>query len=272
MTLGLEELGTFAFWRAALAELVGTFFFAFLGLLSTTAFPGFATGDIVRIGLAFGLAIATMVHCTAHISGGHLNPAVTIGFLSVCKIPLARAILYVVMQCIGAIAGAGLVYAFTPRGLNDLVGPTTPFSNSDMTVDGWQAFMIELFLTAQLVLTVFATVDPNRKDLNGSGPLAIGLAVALGHFAAIPYTGASMNPARSFGSAVVGGEWTDHWVYWIGPILGGILAAIVYNFILDPTSSKNRIRNWCSPVLENEPNGDLKMSSIEQNQNQAGEP
>ncbi|XP_071958283.1 aquaporin-1-like [Antedon mediterranea] len=268
MGLGLDELGTLAFWRASLAEFVGTFFFVFLGLLSTSGFSGFNPADTVKIGLAFGLAIATMVHCTAHISGGHLNPAVTIGFLSVCKIHLARAVLYVVMQCIGAIAAAGLVYAFTPRGVNDAVGPTTPF-DGDVEVASWQAFFIEVFLTAQLVLTVFATVDPNRKDLNGSGPLAIGLAVALGHFAAIPYTGASMNPARSFGSAVVGGEWKDHWVYWIGPILGGILSAIVYNFVLDPTASVKRVRNWCSPDAdeENAAKRDLKLSSLERNQN-----
>ncbi|XP_038069726.1 aquaporin-like [Patiria miniata] len=251
-----KEIRTAAFWRACLAEFIGTLFFVFLGLGSTVT----TAADLVRISLAFGLAIATMVHCTAHISGGHLNPAVTIGFWVTHAITPLRAILYIVAQVLGGIAGAGILSGLAAPGWNG--GPTKPGPG----VMNYQAFILEIFLTFQLVFTVFSTVDPDRKGFTGSGPLAIGLAVALGHFAGIELSGASMNPARSIASGFVSGDWTAHWVYWVGPLLGGILAAGIYDIILAPTANASRLRKCVTCKYdaseEEEPRGDIDLSIV----------
>uniref|UniRef100_A0A3B4A604 Aquaporin-4 n=1 Tax=Periophthalmus magnuspinnatus TaxID=409849 RepID=A0A3B4A604_9GOBI len=222
------------FWRAVSAEYLATLIFVFLGVGSTMNWhAGKETpppADLVLISLCFGLSIATMVQCFGHISGGHINPAVTVAMVVTRKLSLAKAVFYVVAQCLGAITGAGLLYMVTPSavrggfGVNDI--------NSDISVG--HGLVVEIIITFELVFTVFATCDPKRSDLGGSAALAIGLAVAIGHLFGIPYTGASMNPARSFGPAVVTLTFKNHWIYWLGPILGGILAAGLYEYLYCP--------------------------------------
>ncbi|KAJ0011589.1 hypothetical protein NQD34_012564 [Periophthalmus magnuspinnatus] len=222
------------FWRAVSAEYLATLIFVFLGVGSTMNWhAGKETpppADLVLISLCFGLSIATMVQCFGHISGGHINPAVTAAMVVTRKLSLAKAVFYVVAQCLGAITGPGLLYMVTPSavrggfGVNDI--------NSDISVG--HGLVVEIIITFELVFTVFATCDPKRSDLGGSAALAIGLAVAIGHLFGIPYTGASMNPARSFGPAVVTLTFKNHWIYWLGPILGGILAAGLYEYLYCP--------------------------------------
>ncbi|XP_022084113.1 lens fiber major intrinsic protein-like [Acanthaster planci] len=255
------EVRSAAFWRACLAEFIGTLLFIFLGLGSTVT----KAPDLVRISLAFGLAIATLVHCTAHISGGHLNPAVTIGFLVTHAITPLRAIVYVFAQVLGGMVGAGILRGLSPSYWSG--GPTVP----QQGVEEWQAFIMEILLTFQLVFTVFSTVDPDRKGFAGSGPLAIGLSVGLGHLAAIEISSASMNPARSIASAIVSSNWTAHWAYWVGPILGGILAAGIYDIVLAPTADMNRLRKCATCVYdpsEEESRQDIDLSIINQGQAQ----
>ncbi|XP_048338864.1 aquaporin-1-like, partial [Sphaerodactylus townsendi] len=119
-------------------------------------------------------------------------------------------------------------------------------------INAGQGLAIEIFATLQLVLCVLATTDRRRTDVSGSAPLAIGLSVALGHLLAIDYTGCGINPARSFGSAVVTGIFVNHWIFWVGPIIGGAGAALIYDFILAPRTSDvvDRMKVWTSGQVE----------------------
>ncbi|XP_015227982.1 PREDICTED: aquaporin-4 [Cyprinodon variegatus] len=232
--VAFKGIWTKSFWRAVSGEYAASLIFVLLSLGSTI---NWAAGednpppaDLVLISLCFGLSIATMVQCFGHISGGHINPAVTAAMVITRKLSLAKGVFYVVAQCLGAITGAGILYAVTPADVRGSLGVT--MVNSKISLG--HALLVELFITFELVFTIFATCDPRRTDLSGSASLAIGFAVAIGHFFAIPYTGASMNPARSFGPAMVTLNFDNHWVYWLGPVLGGILAAALYEYLYCP--------------------------------------
>ncbi|XP_035526539.1 aquaporin-4-like isoform X2 [Morone saxatilis] len=232
--VAFKGIWTKDFWRAVSGEYLATLIFVLLSLGSTI---NWAAGeekpppaDLVLISLCFGLSIATMVQCFGHISGGHINPAVTAAMVVTRKLSLAKALFYVVAQCLGAITGAGILYFVTPAAVRGALGVTTV--NSKISVG--HGLLVELLITFELVFTVFATCDTKRTDLGGSAGLAIGFAVAIGHLFAIPYTGASMNPARSFGPAVVTLNFENHWVYWLGPVLGAILAAGLYEYLYCP--------------------------------------
>lgn len=241
--VAFKGIWTKDFWRAVSGEYLATLIFVLLGLGSTIDWGAGqespAPADLVLISLCFGLSIATMVQCFGHISGGHINPAVTAAMVVTGKLSLAKGLFYVAAQCLGAVSGAGILSLVTPTTLQGALGVTTV--NPKITVG--PALLVELLITFQLVFTVFATCDPKRTDLKGSGGLAIGFAVAIGHLFAIPFTGASMNPARSFGPAVVTLNFQNHWVYWVGPVLGGVLAAALYDYLYCPNAElKERLR------------------------------
>ncbi|KAJ1191301.1 hypothetical protein NDU88_000617 [Pleurodeles waltl] len=188
-----------------------------------------------------------MVQCFGHISGGHINPAVTIAMLCTRKISLAKSIFYVIAQCLGAIVGAGLLYLVTPPNVAGNLGITTV----DGHLSAGHGLLIELIITFQLVFTIFATCDSKRKDVTGSVALAIGFSVTIGHLFAINYTGASMNPARSFGPAVIKGKWDNHWIYWIGPIIGAVIAGGLYEYVYCPDNEiKQRFKEVFSKTTQ----------------------
>ncbi|XP_047446502.1 aquaporin-4-like [Mugil cephalus] len=250
--VAFKGIWTKDFWRAVSGEYLATLIFVLLGLGSTI---NWAAGkekpppaDLVLISLCFGLSIATMVQCFGHISGGHINPAVTAAMVVTRKLSLAKAVFYVVAQCLGAITGAGILYLVTPAAVRGSFGVTTV--NSDISLG--HGLLVELLITFELVFAVFATCDPKRTDLGGSASLAIGLAVVIGHLFAIPYTGASMNPARSFGPAMVTLNFENHWVYWVGPVLGGILAGGLYEYLYCPDPE---IKNRLKQVFKKDPSG-----------------
>ncbi|KAM8838548.1 aquaporin-1-like [Synchiropus picturatus] len=222
----MREIKSKKFWRAVLAELVGTTLFIFLSITAAIGQPGEA--QEVKVSLAFGLAVATLAQSLGHISGAHLNPAVTLGMLASCQISLLKAFLYILAQMLGSALASGIVYGTRPEdsdalGLNALSGVTPS-----------QGVGIELLATFQLVLCVIAVTDKRRSDVGGSAPLAIGLSVSLGHLAAISFTGCGINPARTFGPALILNDFKDHWVYWVGPMCGGVGAALMYDFLLSP--------------------------------------
>nr|BAH98063.1 aquaporin 0 paralogue [Neoceratodus forsteri] len=226
------ELRSWSFTRAVFAEFLATLVFVFFGLGSALKWSD-APLDTVAVSLSFGLAIATLVKSVSHISGGHLNPAVTFAFLIGCHISLLRALLYMGAQLLGAVAGAALLYEITPSAVRGNLSMNS--LHPDVHVGA--ATTVEIILTFQLVLCIFASTDERRDGGFGCPALSIGLSVALGHLVGIPYTGTSMNPARSFGPAVIVGKFADHWVFWVGPLTGATIAVLVYNYILFPRNS-----------------------------------
>lgn len=169
-----------------------------------------------------------IVQITWKASGAHVNPAVTLAFLVGSHISLPRAVAYVAAQLAGATAGAALLYGVTPGDIRENFGVNMVRSSTSTG----QAVAVELILTLQLVLCVFASTD--SRQTTGSPAATIGASVAVGHLIGIYFTGCSMNPARSFGSAVIVGKFEVHWIFWVGPLTGAVLASLIYNFILFP--------------------------------------
>lgn len=231
MTIGTEDLSSPAAWRATCAEFIATLLFIFLGA-GTVVVTGGLLGDgltsarLVAIALAHGLAIALLVAATANISGGHINPAVTFGAWITGKISLTKGLMYVLAQLIGAVIGAFLLAAVIPESAQGNLGAHG--LGAGISVGG--GLLAEIILTFVLVFVVFATaIDP--KGLGSIAPIAIGLAVLVDHLLGVPVTGAGMNPARSFGPALVAGAWENHWIFWAGPLIGGAIAALIYEFV-----------------------------------------
>ncbi|XP_069508936.1 aquaporin-5-like [Ambystoma mexicanum] len=229
--LRMRDLCSWTLVRAVLAEFLGTLIFVLFGLGSTLHWPRDAP-TILQVALTFGLAIATVVQMFGHISGAHYNPAVTVAFLVGSQISLLRAYVYICAQLVGAVAGAGILYGLTPAEFRGNLGINMLVNN----VNAGQGLGVEIISTMQLLLCIFASTDPRRTDNVGSPAISIGLSVALGHLLAIYYTGCSMNPARSFAPAVITGKFAYQWIFWVGPMLGGVLASLLYNYILYPLS------------------------------------
>jgi len=201
------------------------------------------------IGFGFGFAIATMVYATANLSGGHLNPAVSIAIAVAMKMPILQMFAYILAQVGGALVGSGMLRAVTPELLGKRVcwGCTTLSKNvtQNFTLpDGsevmytWsisisQGVFFEFIMTFILVFTVFSTagVASDARSVGRFAPLSIGFAVFINVMVGATYTGGSLNPARSFGPAAISNTWTDHWIYWVGPICGGVFAGLWYKYL-----------------------------------------
>ena len=230
MEIGKYEFTSLEAWRATLAEFIATLLFVFLGAGSVIVTGGLPNGDLdparlVAIALAHGLAIALLVYATANISGGHINPAVTFAALLTKKITAARGLMFVVAQLGGAVGGALLLLATIPDAADTNLGAHALGPGVSISM----GLIMEIVVTFALVFVIFATaVDPG--GMGNLAPLAIGLTVLVDHLVAVPITGASMNPARSFGPALVAGEWGDQWIYWLAPLLGGAIAGLIYQF------------------------------------------
>ncbi|RZC92932.1 hypothetical protein C5167_007258 [Papaver somniferum] len=217
--------------RAALAEFISMLIFVFAGQGSGMAFSkithdGSATpAGLISASLAHAFALIVAVSVGANISGGHVNPAVTFGALVGGHITLLRGILYWIAQLLGSVA-ACLLLKFATGGME-----IAAFSLS-AGVSSSNAVVLEIVMTFGLVYTVYATaVDPKKGNLGTIAPIAIGFIVGANILVGGAFEGASMNPAVSFGPAVVSWTWTNHWVYWLGPFIGAALAAIIYDTI-----------------------------------------
>jgi MIP family channel proteins len=204
-----------------IAEMLGTFTLVVLG-------PGAVmvadlTGAFGHIGvaLAFGLAITIIVASIGHISGAHVNPAVTIGLWSLGRFPLREVGGYLVAQIAGATAAAALlVWMLGPVGNFGVTVPSIPLA---------QAFVVELGFTGVLGFMVAATAD--ERFSKAIAPLVLGATIGVGALLTGPLTGGSFNPARSLGPALVGGVWDAHWIYWVAPIVGALLGMRVYGLV-----------------------------------------
>lgn len=216
--------------RHFIAEFVGTFALVFIGggaimAAELTRNPA----GITQVALAHGLILALMVTATMRISG-HLNPAVTIGFLAARRIEPMMAGVYIIAQLLGAVIAAYALKGLFPAA----VAASTRLGGQSISIDVSivQAIMLEAIATFFLVFVIFGTaVDPRAPKVGG---FAIGLTIAADILAIGPLTGGSMNPARSFGPAVASGIFEGQAVYWIGPIIGGLAAALLYQYLLIP--------------------------------------
>jgi len=216
--------------KALLAECIGTFGLIFIGVgaIAGNFINGGQTG-LVGIALAHGLTIAVMVSATAAISGGHLNPAVTIGLFFAKKIDSLNAIGYILAQCFGAILAAFLIKLCVPLTALTAVGMGTPALGEGISVG--MGLITEIILTFFLVFVIYGTaVDKRAPQMGG---LFIGLTVTVDILMGGPITGAAMNPARHLGPALLGGGLDNIWLYWLGPVMGGIIAAVCYNKFLE---------------------------------------
>ena len=215
----MESIG-----KAAVAEFVATFALVFVGAGAVVA-VGLGL-DLTGVALAHGLVLAIFVSITAHISGGLINPAVSIGLWVAGKLPTSRTAILIVAQVLGAVAGALLLRYLVPTDLFDAASGGTPLLADDIAVG--KGIVIEAATTFLLVFAVFGTaVDPRGPFAKTAG-LTIGLVIAFDIMAFGPYTGAAMNPARWFGPALVSGTWSDGYVWIVGPIAGAIIASVVY--------------------------------------------
>lgn len=226
--------------RRLLAEALGTFAFVFVGAAVVVVNGGFPNSGIGLIGiaLAHAIALSVMISATMSISGGHLNPAVTVGLLVTRRIDPAAAAAYIATQLAAASLAALLVKLLLPAPAvrSALLG--VPVIASSVSLG--QAIGIELVLTFFLVSAVFGTaVSPNAPRVAGFG---IGLVLLFDILVGGPLTGAAMNPARAFGPALVAGEWLGHVVYWVGPLAGAILAALLWEYGLMPKAPAPRRR------------------------------
>ncbi|XP_059303237.1 aquaporin TIP2-1-like [Lycium ferocissimum] len=215
--------------KAYLAEFISTLLFVFAGVGSAIAYNKLTTdaaldpAGLVAIAVCHGFALFVAVSIAANISGGHVNPAVTFGLALGGQITLLTGLFYTIAQLLGSIL-ACLLLKFVTGGL---AVPTHSVSAGVGSIEG---VVMEIIITFALVYTVYATAaDPKKGSLGTIAPIAIGFIVGANILAAGPFSGGSMNPARSFGPAVAAGNFADNWIYWVGPLTGGGLAGLIYS-------------------------------------------
>lgn len=212
--------------RRAVAESLGTFFLVLVGpgAVIVNAYTGGTVGH-VGVALAFGFVVLAMVYALERISGAHINPAVTIALWSAGRFPRRDVGPYFVAQCFGAVLASLFLQA--------VLGPVGDFGATVPTLFVGGAFAVEWLLSFGLMFVILSVVTDERGS-PGSAGIAIGLTVGFAALMGGPLTGASMNPARSLGPAVVGGIWTSHWIYWAAPTTAMLVAVRVHRFFHPP--------------------------------------
>jgi aquaporin TIP len=214
-------------FRRGAAEFIGTFALIFVGAGAVLAAGPSGESSIVAIALAHGLAIAVMVSAVGHISGGHFNPAITLGFLVTGRLAPLLAVVYWVMQFGGAIAAAALLRWIFPDDLEGNLG--SPVLNPSIQPEA--GLLIEAILTFFLVWVVFATAADPRGTFKSIAGLAIGFTITMDVLMGGTLTGAAMNPARALGPELISNTWDDFWIWYVGPFAGGVIAAVVYELL-----------------------------------------
>ena len=222
----------------ALAEFLGTFLLVFGGCGSAVlaaAFPGVGIG-LLGVSLAFGLTVLTMAYAVGRVSGGHFNPAVTVGLFTAKRIPAADIIPYILAQVFGAIAAAGVlvVIATGKPGFSVVASGLAANGFGEHSPGGYSllaGFVCEGVLTFFFLLIILGSTE--QRAPAGFAPIAIGLALTLIHLISIPVTNTSVNPARSLGPAVFVGGWalTQLWMFWVAPLIGAVIAGLVYPIV-----------------------------------------
>ena len=224
--------------RRAFAEFLGTFWLVLGGCGSavlTAAFPNVGIG-LLGVALAFGLTVLTMAYALGHLSGCHLNPAVTCGLVAGGRFKRADALPYIVAQVVGAVVAAGLLYVIASgRPGFDLAGGLAANGYGEHSPGGYSlgsGFLTEMVMTFMFLIIILGATDERAPQ--GFAPIAIGLGLTLIHLVSIPVTNTSVNPARSTGPALMVGGWAlqQLWLFWVAPIVGALLAGGLYRAVL----------------------------------------
>ncbi|MDB6079024.1 MAG: aquaporin [Akkermansiaceae bacterium] len=224
------------------AEFFGTFWLVLGGCGSAVLAAGFPTLGIgfVGVALAFGLTVLTMAYAIGHISGCHLNPAVSVGLWLGGRFPSSKLLPYILAQVAGGIAGAGVLYLIASGKAGfSLAGGFASNGYADHSPDHYSmasAFITEVVMTAMFLLIILGATD--KRAPQGFAPIAIGLGLTLIHLISIPVTNTSVNPARSTAVAIFTGGWalSQLWLFWVAPIVGGALGAVVYRSLSEEKS------------------------------------
>uniref|UniRef100_A0ACD5ZTE4 Uncharacterized protein n=1 Tax=Avena sativa TaxID=4498 RepID=A0ACD5ZTE4_AVESA len=242
--LDTNELAEWSLYRALIGEFTASLILVYVSIATVIGYKFQSSGSDERctgvgyLGVAwsFGATVSVLVYSTSGVSGGHINPAVSFALFLAGKVSLARAALYVVAQCLGAICGVGIVKGIMKHPFDSLGG------GANAVAEGYSlgaALGAETFGTFVLVYTVFSATDPKRTARDAFVPLVaalpIGLAVFVVHLATIPITGTGINPARSLGAAVLYNHpktWEQHWIFWVGPFIGAALAVFYHKIVL----------------------------------------
>ncbi|XP_063719263.1 aquaporin-4-like isoform X2 [Symsagittifera roscoffensis] len=230
-TLGLAEVRSVDFWRAVFGEFVATSFFLLTCLIGV-----WSPTNLVAGSLGTGLCIALLVHMFDNISGGNINPAVSLALVVNGQISLIRGGIYMVVQILGSIAGAGVVNLITksaPSGVNGT--DVLHFDNCIPQMADeyeWQGMLYEFLFTSMLIMQVLRSTDSVRPVQNGNIALAVGLVVVIANFCLIPITGGPVNPARVTGPAVAGGKVGQLGYYWLGECAAAVITPLVYSPLL----------------------------------------
>jgi aquaporin Z len=223
--------------RRVVAEGIGTFALVFVGAGSVASkyFPD-ANYGFLGIAVAHAMVLSVMITATMSISGGHLNPAVTLALLLGRRTNISSATAYIGAQLAGGVVAALLLKAIYPASVTQAASLGTPTISGAISLQ--QAIVVELVLTFFLVSAVFGTcINPDAPRVGGFG---VGLVLLFDVLVGGPLTGAAVNPARAFGPALVSGQWIGHIVYWVGPIAGGLLAALLWEHVLLPRGPQRR--------------------------------
>ncbi|XP_051961972.1 aquaporin-4-like [Xyrauchen texanus] len=232
-----QELRSRQFWQGILAEILGSLVFVSAVLGSLVPGPDGVSPGPIYPALAAGMATVVLGYCFGEISGAQVNPAITVALLATRKVDVLRAVVYLVAQCLGGILSTGILYLILP-----LKSTAQNYINKvPVEMNAGQALGMEMLATFVLGFTVFSVEDQRKRESSEPGNMAIGFAVTTAIFIAGRFSGASLNPARSLGPAIILGYWEHHWVYWIGPVLGAVMAGVSHEFIFAPSASRQKL-------------------------------
>ncbi|XP_043668930.1 aquaporin-2-like [Vespula pensylvanica] len=246
-----EEKSIYETIMTLLGEIIGTAILVFIGCLSCVGSMGIVAPNY-QISMSFGLAVMIAIQCVGHISGGHINPSITVASLILGLKSLPMTGLYIFAQCLGGVFGYGLLKAITPNGMLHAGNPedTISFCKTDVheNLSVFQGLLCEIIATSILVFFACGVWDPRNEKNSDSVPMRFGFCITVLCFIFIPYTGCSLNPARSIAPAIWNGYWNNHWIFWIGPISGAIISSIIYRCLFLPKIKNEDNQNTLTGV------------------------
>ncbi|XP_035776140.1 neurogenic protein big brain-like [Anopheles albimanus] len=257
------ELRSLEFWRSITCECLASFFYVFIvcGAAAGAGVGASVSSVLLATALSSGFSMIALTQCFLHISGAHVNPAVSIGMVVARQISPLRALLYIVAQSGGSIAGAALLYGVTVPGYQGNLQAAVSHSSS---LAAWERFGVEFILTFIVVLAYLISTTSFKKHF-GSSAIAIGAAYSACSFVSMPY----LNPARSLGPSFVLNKWDNHWVYWLGPMVGGAVSGLMHEFIFSSKRSQSRSKDDVNSSLNSEDDINYDMD-LEKPQHQQG--